>query len=114
MSEMQQEPQQGQQERTWGMLCHLTALIGFIGPLIVWAVKKDEFPFVEDQGKESINFQITMLIAWAATFVLSFVGIGVVLGPLVWVFDLVMIIVAAIQANNGVRYRYPVCLRLVK
>src|SRR5687767_11747875 len=73
-----------QQSRLWGMLCHLSALAGFvvpffgciIGPLVVWLIKKDEFPFVNDQGKESLNFQISMTIYCAIAFIMSFVLIG--------------------------------------
>jgi len=103
-----------QDERTMGMLCHLSALIGFIGPLIVWLLKKDESEFVNDQGKESLNFQITMLICSAVSAVLMLVVIGVVLAAVVGVYDIVMFIIAAVQANKGVRYRYPVCYRFIK
>lgn len=108
-------------ERTWGMLCHLTALSGFIipfgsilGPLIIWLIKKDEMPFVDDQGKEALNFQITMLIAFIISFVLMFILIGFVLMGVVAIFDIVMLIIASIKANEGVRYRYPYAIRLIK
>ena len=108
-------------EKTWGMLCHLLALTGYfipfgniIGPLIVWLIKKEELPFVDDQGKESLNFQITLTIALIISGVLLMVFIGIILLPLVAIFGLVMIIIASIKANNGEKYRYPVCLRLIK
>ena len=115
-----QSDQQGpsQDERTMGMLCHLSALIGFIGPLIVWLLKKDESEFVNDQGKESLNFQLSILIYTVAAFVLAVPLTLILIGPLlpfaVWAFDIVMFIIAAVQANNGVRYRYPLCIRFVK
>ena len=106
--------------RTWGMLCHLSALaglftgIGFIvGPLVVWLLKKDEMPFVDDQGKEALNFQITMALAFCVCWVLAFVLIVLLLMPLLALFDLVLVIVATIKANEGERYRYPVALRLI-
>jgi len=109
------------QERMWGMLCHLSAFAGLLiplgsilGPLIVWLVKKDEFAFVDDQGKESLNFQITMAIALAVSAVLTLIAIGFVLMALVGVYEIVMVIIASVRANGGERYRYPVCLRLVK
>lgn len=108
-------------ERTWGMLCHLTAFSGFIipfgsilGPLIIWLIKKDEMPFVDDQGKESLNFQITMLFAFIISFVLMFILIGFVLMGVVAIFDIVMLIIASIKANEGVAYRYPYAIRLIK
>ena len=78
-----------QKQRTMGMLCHLLALIGivatantfgpFIGPLIVWLVKKDEMPFVDDQGKEALNFQITVFLAMIACGILFFLFIFIFL-----------------------------------
>ncbi len=108
-------------ERMWGMLCHLTAFAGFIiplgnvlGPLIIWLIKKDEMPFVDDQGKESLNFQITMLIAFIISFVLMFIVIGLVLMGILAVFQIVILIIASIKANDGVRYRYPYAIRFIK
>lgn len=117
MAELQQAQQQ---ERTWGMLCHLSALAGFVipfgsvlGPLVVWLVKRDEFPFVADQGKESLNFQITMVIAAAISSVLALIVIGFVLLLAVGIYEIVMVVIASIRANTGERYRYPICLRLI-
>jgi uncharacterized Tic20 family protein len=108
-------------ECTWGMIAHLSALAGFIvpfgsiiGPLVVWLVKKDTMPYVDDQGKESLNFQITMLIAFIICAVLMVVLSGFVLLPLVALADLVLIILAGIKAQKGEGYRYPWALRLVK
>jgi uncharacterized protein len=108
-------------ERTWGMLCHLVALSGFIvpfgsiiGPLIVWLIKKDEMVFVNDQGKESINFQLTMLIAFIVSAILMFVLIGFILMPILVIFDIVVIVIASINANDGVKYRYPYAIRFLK
>ena len=104
------------------MLCHLAALAGFIlpvagniiGPVVVWVLKKDQHPFVDDQGKESINFQITVTIAMAISFVLVLVLIGVFLMFAVGIAALIFVIIASIQANQGQRYRYPVNIRFIK
>ena len=108
-------------ERMWAMFAHLSALIGFVipfgsilGPLIIWQIKKNEYPLVDDQGKEALNFQITMAIAFVVSLVLMVVLIGFLLIWVVGLFDLVMIVIASIKANNGERYRYPFTLRLVK
>lgn len=125
------QPQAGDKEkeaRTWGMICHLAALAmcipfgNIIGPLVVWMIKKDEFPFVNDQGKEALNFQISMTMCGIAAVlvcvVLSFVCIGSFLMPLVglaWlVVELVMIIRAAMAANKGEAFRYPLAIRFLK
>ena len=110
--------------RMWAMFCHLAGLAGLlipaigcvIGPLVVWLVKKEEFPFVDEQGKESLNFQITMLIYGTVVGLLCFVCIGLILAPALGIAYLVLMIIAAIKANDGYHYRYPkyFIIRLIK
>jgi uncharacterized Tic20 family protein len=109
-------------ERTWAMLAHISTLVGYtvipfgniIAPLIIWLVKKDQSWFIDDQAKESLNFQISMLIYALISAVLILVLIGIVLIPILYVFGVVMVIVAAIKANDGVQYRYPITIRFIK
>jgi uncharacterized Tic20 family protein len=108
-------------ERTWGMLAHLAAFAFFIcplgnviGPLIVWLVKRDESQFIADQGREALNFNISMVLAGVLCWVLVYVFIGILLGVALFIFWLTMTIVAGIRASEGVVYRYPLTLRLVK
>ena len=77
-------------------------------------VKKDESAFVDDQGKEALNFNITISIAGFIAFLLMFVVIGGLLLPIIGIFWLVMTIIAAVKANGGERYRYPLTIRLIK
>lgn len=101
--------------RTFAMLCHLLAIFtSFLGPLIIWLIKKDEHPFVDEQGKEALNFQITALIAYLASGLLTFVCIGALLLPAVAIVDLIFCIMACIATNKGEHYRYPISLRIVK
>jgi len=108
--------------RMWAMICHLAGLAGLvvpvvgciIGPLIVWQIKKEEFPFVDEQGKEAVNFQISMLIYGIVAGLLCFACVGVVLLPAVAIFDLIFLLIAAIKANNGHHYRYPLTIRFIK
>lgn len=107
-------------QRQWAFIAHLAALAGFVfpfgnllGPLIVWQVKKNEMPFVDDQGKEALNFQITVTIAILVCLVLMMVLIGFLLMPVVVIGALVMTVIGAIKANGGERYRYPFAIRLV-
>ncbi|MFC2160542.1 DUF4870 domain-containing protein [Acidobacteriota bacterium] len=109
------------QERNLGMVCHLAALVGFIipfgniiGPLVIWLLKKDESEFVNDQGKESLNFQITVTILAIVSGILIIIVIGIVLLILVAIFSLVMIILASIKASEGEKYRYPLSIRLIQ
>jgi uncharacterized Tic20 family protein len=122
MTEPEANAPMSQTERNWGMACHLAAFAGFIipvgggllGPLVVYLIKHHEFPFVDDQGKESLNFQITMVIAYAISGLLVLAGIGVVLLAAASIYEIVMIVIASVQASNGVWYRYPVYLRLIR
>jgi uncharacterized protein len=104
-------------ERTWGLLAHLSWLAGslvglpFLGPLVVWLVKKDQSPFVSDQAKEALNFQIAVIIA---SLICGITCIGVVLIPVIVVAALVFTIMAAMEANKGVYYRYPYSIRLIQ
>ena len=108
--------------RMWGMLCHLAGLAmflvppvgGIIGPLIVWLVKKDQHPFIDTQGKAALNFQISVAIYGIVCFFLAFLFIGILLLPALGIFTLVMIIMAAIKANEGESFRYPLTIRFLK
>ncbi|MFN0009873.1 MAG: DUF4870 domain-containing protein [Planctomycetota bacterium] len=98
-----------------GMLLYILALVtGFIGPLILWLVKKDSSRFVDDQGKEVLNWCITMAIGYVVCFLLMFVLIGVFLMPLLILAHFIFTIVGAVQASKGVAYRFPFALRLLK
>jgi uncharacterized Tic20 family protein len=77
----------------------------------MWQIKKDPMPFGSEQAKEALNFQLSMLLYIIISVVLIFVAIGIILMPIV--FDLVFTIIAAIKANDGVAYRYPLCIRFV-
>jgi uncharacterized protein len=107
-------------ERQWAMFAHLSALIGFIipfgnllGPLIIWLMKKETMPFVDQQGKEALNFQITVTIAMVISAILIIVVIGFVLMFIIGLAALILTIMAGIKANEGVAYRYPFTLRLI-
>ena len=108
--------------RMWAMFCHLAGLAGLvvpvvgciIGPLIIWQIKKEEFSFVDEQGKEAVNFQISMLIYGIVAGLLCFACVGFVLAPAVAIFDIVFLLIAAVKSNNGFHYRYPLCIRFIK
>ena len=120
------------EERQWAMFAHLSALVGglltsaiggwgfFIGPLVIWLMKKDEMPFAGDQAKEALNFNITVSAIFLILLILTIVslGLGAILTlPIMLVVGigaLVLIIMAAIKANDGVAYRYPLTVRLIK
>ena len=107
--------------RQGAMLCHLAAFLGFVfpfgsvvGPLILWQMKKELDPFIDDQGKEALNFQITVAIAWLVCIVLAFAVIGFFLMTALAIATVVLTIIGSIKANKGIAYRYPFTWRLVK
>lgn len=100
--------------RMWAMLAHLGGIIlGFIAPLVVWLVYKDRDEFIKDQAVEALNFQITLVFGWIVAFVLTFLFIGFLLYPVLWIASLVFSIIGGMAANRGERYRYPFAVRLV-
>lgn len=108
--------------RTLGMACHLSALIGLlgipflniIGPLAVWLWRRDKYAFVDDQGRESLNFQISMTLYSIVAGILTLIFIGWVLLGILWIANLALVIIAASKANKGEAYRYPFNLRLIR
>jgi uncharacterized Tic20 family protein len=108
--------------RTWSVLCHASALLGLffhflghiLGPLIVWLVKRGDSPEIDAHGKESLNFQISMLIYDAIAAILCIVLIGIPILIALWVLNTVLVIIASVQASEGKFYRYPITIRLIK
>jgi uncharacterized Tic20 family protein len=112
--------------RMWAMFCHLAALAGIvvpvigciIGPLIVWQIKKEEFPFVDEQGKGAVNFQISMLLYLLISAILwiplSFFCIGVFIPVAISIVDLIFLLIAAVKSNDGEHYCYPITIRFIK
>jgi uncharacterized Tic20 family protein len=108
--------------RTWCVLCHASALLGLffhflghiLGPLIVWLVKRGDSPEIDAHGKESLNFQISMLIYDAIAAILCIVLIGIPILIALWVLNTVLVIIASVQASEGKFYRYPITIRLIK
>jgi uncharacterized Tic20 family protein len=105
-------PEPTQDDKTMGMLCHLLGIFtGFLGPLIVWLIKKDTSPFVNDQGKEALNFQLVCLIAILPCF------LGFCLAPFLiialQIFRITFSIIGTVNANKGIAYRYPLTWRMI-
>ncbi len=108
--------------RKWAMICHIIALVGIlgngigflVGPLVVWLIKREDHPFIDEQGKEAVNFQITMFIALFISALLTLVVIGIALLIIIGIIMTVFPIVAAIKASDGAHYKYPFSLRIIK
>jgi uncharacterized Tic20 family protein len=107
--------------RTWNVLCHASALLGFffpwaghiIAPLIVWLVKRGDSPEIDAYGKESINFQLSMLVYAVISGILCLILIGFVLLAILHIVNVVLVIIASIRASEGKFYRYPITIRFL-
>ena len=108
--------------RLWSILCHASALLGVflhfpghvLGPLVVWLAKRDESPELDAHGKESLNFQLSMLIYDAIALILCFVLIGIPILIGLWILNIILVIIASIKASEGQLYRYPLTIRFIK
>jgi uncharacterized protein len=107
--------------RTWNVLCHASALLGLflhflghlLGPLIVWLVKRGDSPEIDAHGRESLNFQLSMLIYDAIAAILCLVLIGIPILIALWIMNTVCVIIASIRASEGKFYRYPITIRFL-
>lgn len=88
-------------------------VFSFIPGLLVWALKKDDSPYIADQAKEALNFQITVLIAQFIAGILVMILVGFIFIGIIWLLNIVFCILAAISTSKGETYRYPFCLRLI-
>ena len=117
------------EECKWAMFCHLAGLAGLspllpaiggvVAPLVIWQLKGDEFPFVAEQGRRAVNFQLSMLLFVTIGIIICFVSIvGTFLVPVVFcvfsLVDVILVLIAAVKANRGEHYRYPLTIRFVK
>ena len=109
------------QERQWALICHLSALSGYvipfgnlIVPIIIWSMKKDEMPMVDEHGKEVINFQISMMIWMIISGILILIVIGIPLLIMLAILQVVFIIIGAIKADSGKLYKYPMTIQFIK
>ena len=102
-------------EKTMAVLSHiLTIVVGFLAPLIIYLLKKDESPFVSAHAKESLNFQITMFLIYIACGILVLLIIGIFMIWAALIIQLILAIIASVKASEGKLYKYPFCLRIIK
>lgn len=111
----------GKEERMWAMILHLSAFIGFLiplgnvlGPLIIWLIKREESAFIDRHGKEALNFGITVTIYSAISSILIIVFIGVLLLGALIIFWVIYVIIAAVKANEGHDFVFPLTFRFIK
>jgi uncharacterized Tic20 family protein len=108
-------------ERNWSMLCHLSAFAGFffpfggiIGPLICWLTRRDESSWVNENGKASLNFQLSMLLYMVLAIPLCFIIIGIPIIMVLGTLKVVCIIIASVKAPKGELFRYPLVIPFIQ
>lgn len=104
-----------------GMFCHLASLAGYVlpfgnifGPLVLWLMKRETMPFVNGEGRESVNFQISMTLYMLVAAILCFFCIGVPILIGLAIFDIVVVVLACVESSKGNAYKYPLCIRFIE
>jgi uncharacterized Tic20 family protein len=108
-------------ERMYGMLCHVLAFVGFvvplgnvIGPLVIWLIKREQYAYVDAQGKESLNFQISILIYGIISSILIVIFIGILTSIIIGIAWIILTIIGTVRAYEGRHYKYPLTIRFIK
>lgn len=108
-------------DNTWALIAHLSGFAGFVipfgnilAPLLIWLLKKQESAFVEKEAKEALNFQISVSIYTVIAAILVIVLLGFILVPVLLLFDVIVMVLAAISVASGTPYRYPLTIRFIK
>lgn len=108
-------------ERMWAMFTHISAFAFFVipfgnilGPLVIWMIKKESYPFVDEQGKEALNFQISITIYTFVSIILIILIIGIPILIALFLLDFILVVIAAVKANDGFHYRYPLTIQFLK
>ncbi|MGQ9620603.1 MAG: DUF4870 domain-containing protein [Bacteroidales bacterium] len=108
-------------ERTWAMFCHLSAFAGFIfpfggilGPLICWLSRRDESTWVNENGKVSLNFQLSVLLYTVLLIPLCLIIIGIPLLFALWILKIICITIASVKASKGEEFRYPLSIPFIQ
>lgn len=109
-----QLPEMSQDARNMAMLCHIFGAMGFIGPLIIWLIERDKHRFVDEHGREAMNYQISMLIYGAVAWLSCIILVGIVLAPALMIVHVVLIVMGAMKAQRGEPWRYPIAIAFLK
>jgi uncharacterized Tic20 family protein len=108
-------------ERNWAMFCHLAAFAGFfvpfggvIGPLVIWLSKRDESTWINENGKASLNFQLSMLLYMVLVVPLCLIIIGIPLLIILGTLKIIFIVIASVKASKGEEFRYPLAIPFIQ
>jgi len=107
-------PETSKDARKMAVLCHLLGIVGFFAPLVIWLSEKDKHKFVDEHGQEAINYQISLLVYFAAAGLFCFIKIGFILLFVLLLLHVIFVSEGAVKASKGEPYRYPIAFRLIK
>ena len=100
--------------RNMAMLCHLLGMVGFFAPLVIWLNEKDKHKFVDEHGRAAMNYQISIIIYYLASWILCLILIGIPMLIALVIMHVVFVIIAAVKASNGKPWQYPIAIRFIK
>jgi uncharacterized Tic20 family protein len=109
-----QAPQVPQDAKDMAMLCHLLGIVGFFAPLVIWLNEKDKHGFINEHGRAAINYQISIIIYYVASWMLCFIFIGLFMLFALVIMHIVFVIMGAVKASNGTPWKYPIAIRFLK
>ena len=109
-----EQPEASKDARETAMLCHLLGIVGFIAPLVIWLNEKDKHKFVNEHGRAAMNYQISIIIYYAASWVLCFIIIGIFMLIALAIMHIIFVIMGAVKAINGKPWQYPIAIRFLK
>ena len=109
-----EQPEVPKQAKDMAMLCHLLGIAGFFAPLVIWLNEKDKHEFVNDHGREAMNYQISIIIYYAASWLLCFIIIGIFMLIALVIMHVIFVIMGAVKAHNGKSWRYPIAIPFLK
>jgi uncharacterized Tic20 family protein len=108
------QPESSKEARGMAMLCHLLGAAGFFGPLVIWLNEKDKHRFVDEHGRAAMNYQVSIMIYYLISWLLSLLFVGIVLLFVLTVTHFVLVIIGAFRASRGKTWRYPIAIPFLK
>jgi len=113
-AEETKQPESSKEARNMAMLCHLLGIVGFFAPLVIWLIEKDKHRFVDEHGRAAMNYQISIMIYYIASWLLCFVVIGIFLLAALTILHIIFAIIGAVKASRGKPWRYPIAVPFLK
>lgn len=109
-----EQPEISKEARNMAMLCHLLGIVGFFAPLVIWLNEKDKHKFVNEHGQAAMNYQISIIIYYLASWMLCFIIVGFFMLIALVIMHIIFVIMGAVKSSKGKPWRYPIAIRFIK